>query len=57
MTEFDEWFDTEYKGIVRSKCYSHPQLVSREQAKVIWEAAQNVIKGQMIKALIPKIGG
>ena len=44
---YDKWDDNETKGWDK---------VSREDAKVIWEAAQNVIKGEMVKAFIPNFG-
>jgi hypothetical protein len=49
MKDFDEWYDTKYNIPYQSL---QPR-VSREDAKEIWEASLNVVKGQMIKAFIP----
>jgi hypothetical protein len=43
--DFDNWYLNNYKG-----------PVSRTVAKVIWDAAQAVIKTQLMKAFIPKLG-
>jgi hypothetical protein len=48
MLDFDDWFDIWEQ--------QNSNRVRREDARTIWEAAQNVIKGQMIKAFIPKFG-
>jgi hypothetical protein len=50
MMEFDEWYDKWQKETGPGW-----DRVSREDAEYIWEAAQNVIKAQMINALIPKL--
>jgi hypothetical protein len=47
--DFDEWF-SKYENSANAN-----GIATREQAKEIWEASQNVIKLQMIKAFIPKL--